>query len=289
VNATNDAGQSSGLSGWRLLLPLGLFYLVFVFAPFGILAVVSFGDDPNFAGWSLRQYRRFFGDAYQRKILWDTVSLGVQTTAVTVLLAYPLAWLFVRSGRQAQRLLLFVIALPLLTSAVVRTFAWVVILGRQGIVNQALLGLGIVETPLSLLYSHGSLVLALAQIELPLMTLPLITALGRVDPALLDASEALGGSRWRTFFVVLLPLSLPGLIAGSVLVFASAISAFVTQTLVGGGRMIFMPYHLYQQAIQANDWPFAAALAMILLVAVLLAILCLGLAGRAGTRHLHAG
>jgi putative spermidine/putrescine transport system permease protein len=132
-------------------------------------------------------------------------------------------------------------------------------------------------------------VTALAQIELPLMSLPLITALQRIDPALLDAARSLGGSRWRSFFTVILPLSVPGLIAGAVLVFASSISAFVTQTLVGGGRMIFMPYHLYQQTIQANDWPFAAALAMILLAAVLLVILGLGLLGRAAMRHRHAG
>jgi putative spermidine/putrescine transport system permease protein len=277
------------LSGRLLALPLGLFYLVFVFAPFGLLAAVSFGSDPSFSGWGLTQYRRFFTDAYQLRILWDTVALGIETTAVTTVLAYPLAWTFVRAPVRWQRLLLFLIALPLLTSAVVRTFAWVVILGRQGIINQTLLELALVDAPLSLLYSHGAVIAALAQIELPLMCLPLITALQRIDPALLDAARSLGGSRWRSFLTVILPLSVPGLIAGAVLVFASSMSAFVTQTLVGGGRMIFMPFHLYQQAIQANDWPFAAALAMILLAAVLLVIVGLGLLGRAAMRHRHAG
>jgi putative spermidine/putrescine transport system permease protein len=277
------------LSGRLLLLPLGLFYVVFVFVPFGLLAAVSFGTDPNFSGWGLTQYRRFFTDAYQLQILWSTVVLGAQTTAVTALLAYPLAWTFVRAPARWQRLLLFLIVLPLLTSAVVRTFAWIVILGRQGIINHTLLELGLTSAPLSLLYSHGALVTALAQIELPLMCLPLITALQRIDPALLDASRSLGGSRWRGFFTVVLPLSLPGLIAGAVLVFASSVSAFVTQTLVGGGRMIFMPYHLYQQTLQANDWPFAAALAMILLAAVLIVLLGLGLLGRAAMHHRHAG
>jgi putative spermidine/putrescine transport system permease protein len=261
------------LSGRLLALPLGLFYLVFVFAPFGLLAAVSFGSDPSFSGWGVTQYRRFFTDAYQLRILWDTVALGIETTAVTTVLAYPLAWTFVRAPVRWQRLLLFLIALPLLTSAVVRTFAWVVILGRQGIINQTLLELALVDAPLSLLYSHGAV----------------ITALQRIDPALLDAARSLGGSRWRSFLTVILPLSVPGLIAGAVLVFASSMSAFVTQTLVGGGRMIFMPFHLYQQAIQANDWPFAAALAMILLAAVLLVIVGLGLLGRAAMRHRHAG
>ncbi len=272
-----------------LLLPLGLFYALFVFAPFGLLAVVSFGNDPNFSGWGLIQYKRFFTDAYQLGILRDTIRLGAETTVVAALLAYPLAWTFVRVPARWQRLLLFVIVLPLLTSAVVRTFAWVVILGRLGIVNQALREIGLIDAPLPLLYSHGAVVVALAQIELPLMTLPLITALGRIDPTLMDASRSLGGSRWRSFLTVVLPLSVPGVVAGAVLVFAGAISAFVTQTLVGGGRMLFMPFHLYQQTIQANDWPFAAALAMILLAAVLLVILGLGLLGRAATRYRHAG
>lgn len=277
------------LRGSALALPLALFYTLFVFAPFGLLAMVSLGSDPSFSDWGLTQYRRFWGDAYQRQILWNTVLLGAETTAATALLAYPLAWTFVRAAPRWQKLLLFIIVLPLLTSAVVRTFAWVVILGRLGIINHTLIELGLTSAPLSLLYSHGAVVMALAQIELPLMCLPLITALQRVDPALLDAARSLGGSRWRSFFTVVLPLSLPGLIAGAVLVFASAVSAFVTQTLVGGGRMIFMPYHLYQQTIQANDWPFAAALAMILLSAVLLVVLGLGLLGRAATRHRHAG
>jgi putative spermidine/putrescine transport system permease protein len=284
----SESGFDTDRTDRLLLLPLGLFYVLFVFAPFGLLAAISFGSDPNFTGWGLTQYRRFFTDPYQLGILWDTVVLGAETTAAAALLAYPLAWRFVRSPPRWQRLLLFLIVLPLLTSAVVRTFAWVVILGREGIINHALLELGLVEAPLSLLYSHGAVVMALAQIELPLMTLPLITALQRIDPALLDASQSLGGSRWRGFCTVVLPLSLPGLIAGAVLVFAGSISAFVTQTLVGGGRLIFMPFHLYQQAIQANDWPFAAALAMILLVAVLLVILGLSLAGCTATRHRHA-
>jgi len=284
MSADGDTSRAERL----LWLPLGLFYALFVFAPFGLLAVISFGNDPSFTGWGLHQYRKFFTDPYQRGILWDTVVLGAQTTVAAAVLAYPLAWTFVRSPPRWQRLLLFLIVLPLLTSAVVRTFAWVVILGRQGIINQALLETGLADAPLSLLYSHGAVVIALAQIELPLMALPLITALQRIDPALLDAARSLGGSRWRSFGTVVLPLSMPGLIAGAVLVFAGSISAFVTQTLVGGGRMIFMPFHLYQQAIEANDWPFAAALAMILLVAVLLVILGLGLVGRAATRHRHA-
>ncbi|BDG71710.1 ABC transporter permease [Roseomonas fluvialis] len=274
---------------WQLAAPLALFYVAFVFAPIGLLVAVSFAESPEFDTFSLHQYARVFGDAYQRGILADTLQIGAQTTAVTVLLAYPLALLHLRSGPTVRRLILLAILLPLLTSTVVRTFGWVVILGRQGLINTALLGAGLVEKPVQLLYTHNALVVALAQIELPLMALPIINALARIDPTLIDASATLGARRWRTFFKVVLPLSLPGLIAGMALVFAGSISAIITQTLVGGGRMLFMPYHLYQQAILANDWPFAAALAVILLAFVLMVVGSLLAFERSMARWRHAG
>jgi putative spermidine/putrescine transport system permease protein len=164
--------------------------------------------------------------------------------------------------------LILLVVLPLLTSAVVRTFAWLVILGRQGILNETLLSLGLIELPLKLLYTPTAVVVALAQIELPLMVLPIITVLAAMDPSLRQASLSLGAGSWRTFLQVTLPLSTPGILAGCLLVYASSVSAFVTQTLVGGGQQMFMPFYIYQQAIQANNYPFAAAIAMILLVAM---------------------
>jgi Binding-protein-dependent transport system inner membrane component len=121
--------------------------------------------------------------------------------------------------------LILVILLPLLTSVVVRTFAWIVILGRQGIVNAALLELGLIASPLRLLYTEGGMVVALAQVQIPLMVLPLITALSRLDPNLLDASSALGAGHWRTLRKVMLPLTFPGIIAGCLLTYAAAITA----------------------------------------------------------------
>jgi putative spermidine/putrescine transport system permease protein len=182
---------------------------------------------------------------------------------------------------------MLLILLPLLTSSVVRTFAWVVILGRQGIINTLLLQSGLADTPLTLLYTPGAVAVALAQIELPLMVLPLITALSNIDPNLRQASLALGAGQWRTLFQVILPLSMPGLLAGCLLVFASSVSAFVTQTLVGGGRHIFMPFYIYQQAIQANDYPFAAAIAVLLLATVLLVVTMMNLLGRRSKAFAH--
>jgi len=270
-----------------LAAPLGLFFAVFVVAPLLLLAWVSLYADAGMSTHGLRQYERFLGDAFNRGVLLGTLGLGLKVTALALLIGYPLATLYIHAPPRWQGPLMLLIVLPLLTSAVVRTFAWVVILGRQGIVNTALLGLGWVEDPLKLLYTPGAVVVALAQIELPLMVLPLITALMNIDPNLRQASLALGAGRWRTLWQVTLPLAAPGLLAGCLLVFASSVSAFVTQTLVGGGQHIYMPFYMYQQAIQANDYPFAAAVAVVLLVSVAVVVLALNTLGRRAKGFVH--
>lgn len=269
-------------------LPLGLFFLVFVVAPMALLAFVSLHNDPQLAEMGWRQYARFLGDGFNLAILGNTLWLGLKVTALSVLIGFPLAYLFTQAPSRWQGLILLLILLPLLTSSVVRTFAWVVILGRQGIVNSVLLEVGWIAEPLRLLYTPTAVTVALAQIELPLMVLPLITALSAVDGNLRQASLALGAGQWRTFFLVTLPLSMPGLLAGSLLVFASSVSAFVTQTLIGGGQQMFMPYYMYQQAIQVNDYPFAAAIAMLLLVSVLGVVILINALGRRSKGIVHA-
>lgn len=275
------------LREWQLALPLGIFFVAFVFFPLLMLGYVSLHRDAQLTTHGLDQYAKFFGDTFNWRVLGNTLLLGLQVTVVALLIGYPLAYLYSVSSRRVQQLLIFLILLPLLTSAVVRTFAWIVILGRQGIINTALLELGWIEAPLKLLYTPMAVTIALAQIEMALMVLPLITALGHIDPNLAHASRALGAGRWRTFFQVTLPLSMPGLLAGCLLVFAAAVSAFVTQTLVGGGQQLFMPFYMYQQAVQANNYPFAAAIAMTLLLSVLAIVTLVNFLGRKSKGFVH--
>jgi putative spermidine/putrescine transport system permease protein len=273
---------------WQLLLPLGLFFTTFVLIPLLMLGYVSLHNDTEFKQVGVAQYFKFFSDSFNLGVLGQTLWLAARTTALALLLGFPLAYFFTLSPQQWQRVLILIIVLPLLTSAVVRTFAWVVILGRQGIINQALLGLAWIEAPIKLLYTPSAVVVALAQIEMPLMVLPIINALSRQDPHLREASLSLGAGRWRTLFTITLPLALPGVLAGSLLVFAAAASAFVTQTLVGGGQLMFMPFYIYQQAIQSNNYPFAATIAMVLLVAVLVIVTLINMAGRSIKGVAHA-
>lgn len=277
ANAGSSPGSATPLS---LALPLALFFAVFVFLPLLLLIIVSLYDDSAMTVRGVGQYTKFLSDGFNLGVLGSTLWLGVEVVLLTLLIGYPLAYLYTTAPRRWQGPLMLLILLPLLTSSVVRTFAWVVILGRQGIINTLLLQLGVADAPLTLLYTPGAVAVALAQIELPLMALPLITTLSNIDPNLRQASLALGAGQWRTLFQVILPLSMPGLLAGCLLVFASSVSAFVTQTLVGGGRHIFMPFYMYQQAIQANEYPFAAAIAVLLLATVLLVVTMMNLLGR---------
>jgi len=272
----------------KLSTPLAAFFGLFFVAPLLILFYVSLHADPAASRMAFTQYARFLLDPFSLGVLGHTLLLGVEVTALCLVLGLPLAWVYVRGPVRLQPALILVVLLPLLTSVVVRTFAWIVILGRQGIVNSTLLSLGLIDTPLRLLYTEGGVVVALAQVQMPLMVLPLITALSRIDRNLDDASAALGAGAWRGFWRVTLPLSLPGILAGCMLTYAAAITAFITQSLVGGGQMLFMPMYIYQQATALQNWPFAAAISIIFLAAVLAVVSVFNVLGRLSRAHANA-
>ena len=283
--------ESLGLANLTELLPatplIALFSLAFVL-PLVMLVLVSLFRTPQFNAMGADQYVRFLSDGFNLQVLLDTLVLGVEVATLSLVLAYPLGLVYLAAGAFARTLITFLILLPLLTSTVVRTFAWIVILGREGIVNSAMLSLGLWGQPARLLYSWGGLVIALAQIQLPLMALPVINSLLRVNPNLLKAAEGLGAAQPRVFLTVLLPLTLPGAIAGWLLVFAAAVTAFITQTLVGGGRIILMPLYIYQQAMGVQDWPFSAALSLIFTMAVVGIVILVGTLSRRFMRGVDA-
>ncbi len=269
-------------------LPLAVFFTAAYLLPVGILAMVSGLTALRGGRWTIANYTTFLGDRYHLSILGDTLLLGLQVTAVTLLIAYPLGLAYLRAGPRVRTLLLFLILLPLLTNTVVRTFAWMAILGREGVINAWLVGLGLADGPQRLLYTRPWLVIALAQIYLPLMALPLNNSLVKIDPNLLKASEGLGASKAFTFRRVILPLSMPGAIAGCLLVFAGSTTAFITQTLVGGGRQLFMPLHIYQQAIGVQKWTFAAAASVMFAITVMGIVYLVNRASRSRMRGVDA-
>jgi putative spermidine/putrescine transport system permease protein len=272
----------------RLVLPLAALFVAFFVAPLLVLVVLSFHSDVAMRTWTLANYAKFLTDAFDYAILWETLLLGVKATLLCLVFAYPIAWICARSSARLQSVIVFLVILPILTSVVVRTFAWIVILGRHGIVNQIALDLGLIHDPLRLLYSETGVVIVLAQVQMPLMVLPILTVLSKIDPNLADASRALGAGQWRTLWRITLPLSMPGVIAGCILTYTACITAFVTQSLIGGARLLYMPLHIYQQAVGANNWPFAAAISVIFMIAVLLIVAALAALGRRSEIHVRA-
>ena len=272
---------------WQLALPLALAFASLFFAPLMLLVGVSFFNDdkisqPGFASWL-----KFFGDPFNYKVIADTLLLGVKTVCTTVVIGYPLALVFLDLSARLQKVLLFMIVMPLLLSVVVRTFAWIVVLGREGVVNSVLMSLGVITEPLKLLQTELGLVISLTQIEMPLMLLPLISVMSRLDPNLRDASAALGASRWRTLFTVILPLSTPALVAGCLLVFASSTTAFISQTVIGGVRLIYLPLVIWQQSLVVYNWPLAAVASLALVISVLSVVAALSWLGRRSGGYLH--
>src|SRR6201981_3471310 len=269
-----------GGSDSKLVLPLAAIFAGFFVAPLVVLLLVSLHGDIAMSSWTVGNYTKFLTDSFNYSILIGTLLLGLKATLVCLVFGFPIAWLCSRASARWQSVLLFLVILPILTSVVVRTFSWIVILGRQGVLNQIVLGLHLSSEPLRLLYTETGVVMVLAQVQMPLMVLPILTVLSKIDPNLADASRVLGAGEWRTLWKVTLPLSLPGIIAGCILTYSASITAFVTQTLIGGARLIYMPLHIYQQAVGAKNWPFAEAISVIFMAAVLDAVALLNLLGR---------
>lgn len=257
------------------LLPSALFFALFFFLPIGLMAVMSFltGNPvvmPNVIA-TTRHYERILDDPYYFEVMWTTVRIGLYTTAATLILGYPLAHLMARiKSRSLHALLLMAVLMPMLTGIVVRTFAWMALLSDKGVVNQILQALGF--APMQLMYNEFGIVLGLVHIYLPFMILTLTGVIGRIDERLEQAAQNLGASPIRAFIEVTLPLSVPGILAGSLLVFALAISAYVTPILMGGFQIMTLPILIYQQISANFNIGFAAALGMVLLTLSLILV-----------------
>src|SRR4029077_9045649 len=198
--------------------------------------------------------------------LWATLRIGLITTIVSLLIGYPLAhWMARMQSRLGHAVLLMAVIAPMLTGIVVRTFAWMTLLQDKGVINTTLLALGLTEKPLKLMYNEFGTIVALTHIYVPFMVLTLAGVIGRVDERLEEAARSLGATRWRAFREVTLPLSLPGILAGSLLVFALSISAYVTPFLMGGTDVQTLPMLIYQQVSSSFNPNFAGALGVILL------------------------
>ena len=271
-------------STWLLGAPVLVLLFVFLVLPYGEMVAMSFRTPatsaPYGAAWTFANYVKTLGDPFYLGVLGYTLAVGTLIAVLTLILSYPIALHLARVGDRWYLLFYACVVSPLLVGVLVRNFGWMIVLSFSGPLNQVLLALGLIDRPLRLLFNLPVVVLGLVHVFVPFMVLPITNALRNIDPALEEASHSLGATRWETFCRVTLPLSLPGVLAGVVLVFALAMSAFVTPALLGGQNVVLMPSIVIQQLIGAFAWPFGAALAMTLSLAMLIEIGVLTLAMR---------
>jgi putative spermidine/putrescine transport system permease protein len=259
-----------GLPLWRLALvgPAVLFLLVLFAYPVARIAVLSV-DAPHFTG---KFFVAFFTAPVYSTVLYQTYRTAVVVTAVCLLLGYPVAYLMTRSRPRAARLLLILVLLPFWVSLLVRTYAWMIILGRGGLINQVLLELGIVNQPVQLMFNTLGVVIGMTHILLPFMVLPLFSVMRQIDQRLLQAAANLGATPARAFWTVFCPLSLPGVGAGCLLVFIQSLGFFVTPALLGGSGDAMIAQLIANQVQELVNWQFASAQAVVLLVSAIVVL-----------------
>jgi putative spermidine/putrescine transport system permease protein len=246
------------------VLPIALLLAVFFVVPMALVLPEGFRSD---GGWTTATYAGVFGDPYYWTIFARSFWLSIVSTAVCLVASYPVAYYLVRIAHPRWRRYAYMLVIaPLFTSAVIRAMAWVIILGRKGLVNDWLQLLGIVDAPLRLLYSEGAIVLGLVYVMVPLMVLTLAAVLQTVDTRLEDAARDLGAGPLATFRCITLPLTMPGIVAGSFLVFTLCLSSYVTPAVLGGGRTKVLAMLVFEQFMRVFNWPLGAALATILLI-----------------------
>jgi ABC-type spermidine/putrescine transport system permease subunit I len=250
-----------------LVLPLALYMLAFYLLPLASMLLRSVAEP----SWTLDNYRRLASDSVFLEVFWTTLRTALVVTIGTMLLGYPVALALSRLRRGAATVVLIVVLLPFWTSVLVRSYAWMVLLGRHGVINELLIGAGLIGAPLRLLNTSFAVHIAMIHILLPYMILPIASVLRQIDGALPRAAAGLGAPPWRVFLHVVLPLSLPGVAAGTLLVFVLSLGFYITPALVGGPRDLMLSMLIAQQ-VDLLNWPYAACLSAALLAVTLLLI-----------------
>jgi putative spermidine/putrescine transport system permease protein len=271
-----QAASSRKAVGIALALPAALVLALFCVGPLVYLGRYSFfvydPADPLARGFTLDNYLRFMSDAYYLGVLAETLAVALAVTVAALILGFPVAYGLARLRSRWRAVLLVLIISPLYVSAVVRAYGWLVILGDGGLVNNLMIWLGIVSRPVRMMFTPWAVVVALTEVALPFMILTLASTLQKIDPMLEEAAANLGARPWRVFLSVVLPLSIPGIVAGSMLVFILAAGSYATPALIGGKRVKMLVTEVYQQMTAIFNWPFGAAMSFILLMLTLLSV-----------------
>lgn len=269
VPAITAQGRAGRPRPWMLLAPALLFLLIFFIYPMVDMLLRSLaGQDQSL---TFEHYARLSSEPVWLKIISITFQISLLTTLCTLLLGYPLAYLLSALRPRLAGLLMILVIIPYFTSILVRTYAWMVLLGTDGIINRLLIDLGLVGSPLALMYNRFAVLLGMSYVLLPYMVLALYSVMRGIDGSLLRAAHSLGASRFSAFLRIFLPLTFPGIAAGGLIVFIMSLGFFVTPALMGSDLDTMISMVIQQQVETYFDWSFASALAAVLLALTLIA------------------
>lgn len=257
-----------------MALPACVVFAVFFIAPLVTLTINSFYDYGRLTGivhiFTLKNYQRIWLDSFYLEVVGRTLRLASVTAVITIVVGYPVAIYLTLASARIRGIVIFLVLSPLLISVIVRTFGWVMIIGPNGLLQSVLGSFGL--EGVHFLHTEAAVIVGLVNVLMPFVVLAVVTALQAIDPAVPFAAASLGASPWRVFLKVILPLSLPGLLAGLLIVFSLASSTFVTPAVLGGSQYKVLSTIMYQQALILQNWPFAAAVAITLVMIVLVAV-----------------
>lgn len=264
------------LRSTALVSPALLWWAGLLVLPVGLVLAYSFFQRGTYGGvvydWTFDNYRRAFDSLYL-SVLWFSLRVAVEATVISLLIGYPVALFVATRPARWRTVLLVLIILPFWTSLLIRTYAWIVLLNDQGLINRVLRGSGLVDEPVRLLYNEFAIVIGMVSTYLPLMVLPIYAALERLGPELAEASADLGANAWKRLWTVMVPLTLPGIAAGCIFVFVPTLGNFLIPDLLGGGRRQMVGNLIQGQFLKARDWPFGATLAVSLIAMLLVLVL----------------
>jgi spermidine/putrescine transport system permease protein len=270
------ANQGNRSSLLLFLLPATCWLILFFAIPLLIVLVYSFLRPSSYANiawnFTLKNYQQIFNTLYLG-IFWRSLWLALLTTVICVLIGYPLAYFIVRQPPRWRSFLLILVIIPFWTNFLVRTYAWMVLLRQQGVINSVLSSLHLIDQPLNLLFTPFAVGIGLIYGYLPFMVLPIYSTLERFDFSLLQAAQDLGANGMRAFIRIVLPLTLRGIVAGALLVFIPAVGAFVTPDILGGAKTIMVGNLIQNQFLKALNWPFGSALSMAMMGLILIPVL----------------
>lgn len=262
-------------SPWLLCAPALAMYAVLLAVPLVMTVLLSFNAYSRSTGivlsWDLHNYVAVISDVYFFRIFMRTLVIAVIVTAASAILGAPEAWIMTRLSPRGRAIALLVVLGPLLVSVVVRTLGWTILMGRDGLLNQAAQALGLPRV--DLLFSMSGIIIALTHVMVPFMVLAVWTALQQIDPRTEHAAASLGASRIAVFLRVVLPQAMPGILSGSIIVFSLSASAFATPALIGGRRLKVAATAIYDEFLTSLDWPLGAAIATLLVAAVVAIVL----------------